>query len=79
MESIDISNHEEDLLIFMKKVDNLEPVRIFVNDKVAVDKGQLIVGQLNYMSEKGWIMAKENPTADGHFLKFTPPKRIITV
>ena len=76
--SLEADNQQAELLVFMKKVDNLEPVRIFVNDKVAGDKGMLIVGELNYMAQRSWIMEKK-PTADGYFMKFTPPKRIITV
>ena len=77
METFSITNHEEELLIFMKKVDNLEPVRIFFNDQVAEEKGPLIVAQMNYMADKDWIMTKSNPTADGYFMKFAPQKRIL--
>jgi len=72
-------NESEEDLLFKKKVENLETIRIFVNDKIAGDRGRFIVEQLQYLKEMDWEMVEQKPTKDGGgFMKFKPPKRIIT-
>lgn len=64
---------------FMRKVENLEPIRIFVNDHVAKENGNTIMNRLNYLKEKGWQMVEQkNLSANRVVMKFKPKKRIIT-
>jgi len=74
------TNETEEDLIFKKKVENLETVRIFVNDHVAKQTGRLIIEQLRYLKEMDWLMVERKQFNDGRVtMKFKPPKRIITV
>lgn len=71
---------EKEKTEFMRKVDNLEPVRIFVNDHVAKESGMTIMNRLNYLKEKGWQMVEQkNLSANRVVMKFKPQKRIIEV
>lgn len=72
-------NESEEELVFKKKVENLEPIRIFINDHIAGKKGRFIIEQLRYLKEMEWEGVKSYATkSGGTYMVFKPPKRIIT-
>lgn len=72
-------NEEEADLEFKSKVENREPIRIFINDHIAGKRGRFIIEQLRYLKEMEWIGVKSYKTkAKGVYMVFNAPKRIIT-